>query len=135
MWSTPAVWKQYNKRAVFSSKFHSNIFILLILFSLVSVHFAVTFLDCWRTSFCVTTITNMLVKVNLHLTPEMLQMFVYHLCYCLQSLLLLVRKNVTAKCTESQSPLPSIQFSLYNRPLLLFNSPCIDVCTFLTKEH
>ena len=23
----------------------------------VSVHFAVTFLDCWRTSFCVTTIT------------------------------------------------------------------------------
>ena len=22
----------------------------------VSVHFAVTFLDCWRTSFCVTTI-------------------------------------------------------------------------------
>ena len=23
---------------------------------MVSVHFAVTFLDCWRTSFCVTTI-------------------------------------------------------------------------------
>ena len=23
----------------------------------VSVHFAVAFMDCWRTSFCVTTIT------------------------------------------------------------------------------
>ena len=31
--------------------------------------------------------------VNLHLTPEMRQMSVYHLCYCLQSLLLLLRKN------------------------------------------
>ena len=29
----------------------------LCILSLVSVHFAVTFLDCWRTSFCVTTIT------------------------------------------------------------------------------
>ena len=36
MWSTPAVWIQYNKMAVFnffSSKFHSNIFSLVIWFS------------------------------------------------------------------------------------------------------
>ena len=28
----------------------------------ISVHFAVTFLDCWRTSFCVTTITEFGLK-------------------------------------------------------------------------
>ena len=34
----------------------------------VSEHFAVTFLDCWRTSFCVTIITKAadLINVNKH---------------------------------------------------------------------
>ena len=58
--------------------------------------------------------------VNLHLTPDMRQMSVYHLCYCLQSLLSLLRqklvlkqsKSVTAKCTETLLPPPCIQFSL-----------------------
>ena len=61
--------------------------------------------------------------VNLHITRQRCQMSVYHLCYCLQSLLLLLRiklvlqqsKNVTAKCTETQSPTPSIQFFLVKR--------------------
>ena len=32
----------------------------------VSVHFAVTFLDCWRTSFCVTTITKTASRSNVN---------------------------------------------------------------------
>ena len=58
--------------------------------------------------------------VNLHLTPEMRQMSVYHLCYCLQSIIIVVTqklvlqqsKNFRAKSTETLSPPPSIQFSL-----------------------
>ena len=55
-------------------------------------------------------------SVNLHLTPEMHQMFVYHLCYCLKSLLLLLRKNqfFSSPKTSQQSVRKPY------RPLLLF---------------
>ena len=46
----------------------------------------------------------------------MRQMSVYHLCYCLQSICFCYAKTsssaVTAKCTDTLSPPPSIQFSL-----------------------
>jgi len=57
--------------------------------------------------------------VNLHLTPEMpdvclLFVFVFTIFIIVvtQKLVLQQSKNVTAKCTETVSPPPSIQFSL-----------------------
>ena len=56
-------------------------------------------------------------NVNKH---EMRQMSVYHLCYCLQSLLLFLRKIqfFSSPKTSQQSVRKPY------RPLLLFNSPC-----------
>ena len=61
--------------------------------------------------------------VNLHLTRQRCQMSVYPLCYCLQSLLLLLRKNqiFSSPKTSQQSVRKP------NRPLLLYNSPCLGV--------
>ena len=60
--------------------------------------------------------------MNLHLTPEMRQVSVYHLCYCLQSLLLLLRKNqfFSSPITSQQSVRKPY------RPLLVFNSPWVQ---------
>ena len=47
MWSTPAVWKQYNKNdriALFSSKFHSNIIFY-------SIHSNIIFYSLWLTEY------------------------------------------------------------------------------------
>ena len=65
-------------------------------------------------------------------------MSVYQLCYCLQSLLLLLRKklvlqqskNVTAKCTETQSPPPSIQFSLVERVFIENDHSEVHIISF-----
>ena len=59
--------------------------------------------------------------VNLHLKPGMRQMFVYYLCYCLQSLLLMLRKNqfFSSPKTSQQSVRKPY------RPLLVFNSPWV----------
>ena len=56
--------------------------------------------------------------MNLHQTPEMRQMSIYHLCYCLQSLLLLLRNS--PKTSEQSVRKP-------NRPLLVFNSPWLQL--------
>ena len=50
-------------------------------------------------------------------TPEMHLMSVYHLCYCLQSLLLLLRNSSKTSQQSVRKPY---------RPLLLFNSHCFD---------
>ena len=41
--------------------------------------------------------------VNLHVKPEIRQMSVYHLCYCLQSLLLLLRKTSSSAVQKRHS--------------------------------
>ena len=94
-----------------------------------SVHFAVTFLDCWRASFCVTT-TIKIVNNNTNdkqtsgasLALDEDSPYTNSCLFTLDRLplLLLLRKklvlqqskNITAKCTETLSPPPSIQFSL-----------------------
>ena len=65
--------------------------------------------------------------VNLHLTTEMHQMSVYHLCYFLQSLLLLLRKNKFSKSPKTSQQSVRKPYC----PLLVFNSPCCTVacCT------
>jgi len=57
--------------------------------------------------------------VNLHLTPEMpdiclsfVLLFTIFIIVVTQKLVLQQSKNATAKCTETLSPPPSIQFSL-----------------------
>ena len=67
--------------------------------------------------------------VDLHLTPEMHQMSVYRLCYCLQSLLLQLRKNqfFSSPKTSQQSVRKP------NRPLFVFDSPCPDLSLYFTK--
>ena len=99
----------------------------------VYVHFAVRFLDCWRTSFCVTTIikivnnntndkqTSDISGVRWRFTVYKL-MFVYirsaaFVIVVTQKLVLQQSKNVTAKCKTkiTLSPPPSIQYLLvYN---------------------
>ena len=81
----------------------------------VSVHFAVTFLDCWRTSFCVTTIINKHELVygesssnardaqNVCSSFELL--FTIFIIVFTQKLVLRQSKNVTAKLLKPYSPL------------------------------
>jgi len=94
----------------------------------VSVQIAVTFLDCWRTSVCVTTIikivnNNTKDKQTSGASPALDEdspytnscMFIRSAAFVIvvtQKLVLQQSKNVTAKCAETQSPPPSIQFSL-----------------------
>ena len=87
----------------------------------VSVHFAVTFLDLWRTIFCVTTIINKHELVsgesssnardapNVCLSFELL--FTIFIIVVTQKLVLQESKNVTAKLLKPYCP------------LLVFNSP------------
>ena len=60
--------------------------------------------------------------VNLHLTPDMHKMYVYHLCYCLQSLLLLLHKNQFSSSPKTSQQSVRKPYC----PLLVFNSPCIS---------
>ena len=101
----------------------------------VSVHFAVKFLDCWRTSFCVTTIakiannnTNDKQTSDASLALDEDSPYTNSCLFTLdafaivvtQKLVLQQSKYFTAKCTETLSPTPSIQFSLmYANPLLI----------------
>ena len=80
-----------------------------------------------KTSFCVTTIIKIVNNnktINRHLAHPWLQIKIHritHVCLhqigclrycCYEKLVLQQSKNVTAKCTETLSPPPSIQFSL-----------------------
>ena len=95
----------------------------------VSVHFAVTFLDYWRTSFCVTTITKIVNNnTNDKQTsgiPGALDEDKPYTNLCLFTLdrlplLMLLRKNLffSSPKTSQQSVRKPY------RPYLLFNSPC-----------
>ena len=55
--------------------------------------------------------------MNLHLTPEILDVIVYHLCYCLQSLILLLRKNLFFSSLKTSQQSVRITENLYAHTL------------------
>ena len=104
----------------------------------VSVHFAVTFLDCWRTSLCVTTIikivnnnTNDKQTFGASLALDENSPYTNSCLFTLDRLplLLLLRKNYFS--SSPKTSLQSVRKPYF--PLLVFNSPWSERSIFYFK--